>query len=80
MKLLGVLPVEGLLHHDGDPILAWAISNVVAHMLPNDNITPRKERPENKIDPAVALIMALGRAIVTDSTGSMYDEEGITFV
>jgi phage terminase large subunit-like protein len=38
-------------------------SNVVAHLDAKDNIYPRKERPENKIDGIVALIMALSRAI-----------------
>jgi hypothetical protein len=36
-------------------------SNVVAHTDVKDNIYPRKERPENKIDGIVALIMALSR-------------------
>jgi phage terminase large subunit-like protein len=36
---------------------------VVAHTDVKDNIYPRKERPENKIDGIVALIMALSRAI-----------------
>jgi phage terminase large subunit-like protein len=31
---------------------------------PNENIFPRKERPENKIDPAAALFMAMGRALL----------------
>jgi hypothetical protein len=38
-------------------------SNVVAHLDVKDNIYPRKERAENKIDGNVALIMALSRAI-----------------
>jgi phage terminase large subunit-like protein len=38
-------------------------SNVVAHTDVKDNIYPRKERAENKIDGIVALIMALSRAI-----------------
>jgi phage terminase large subunit-like protein len=32
----------------------------------NDNIRPIKERDENKIDGVVALIMALGRAMVVE--------------
>ena len=39
------------------------VSNVVAHLDAKDNIYPRKERAENKIDGVVALIMALSRAI-----------------
>lgn len=64
MKELEGLVLKGRLHHDGDPVLAWMMSNVVAHLDTKDNIYPRKERPENKIDGVVALISALGRAIV----------------
>jgi phage terminase large subunit-like protein len=54
--------------HDADPVLAWMASNVVGHLDAKDNIYPRKERPENKIDGIVALIMALSRAIQPGST------------
>ncbi|NDC86789.1 MAG: hypothetical protein EB088_14410, partial [Betaproteobacteria bacterium] len=60
------LVLQGRLHHDGNPVLAWMMSNVVAHTDVKDNIYPRKERPENKIDGVVALIMALGRAMSTE--------------
>lgn len=43
--------------------MGWMASNVVAHLDAKDNIYPRKERPENKIDGIVALIMAISRAI-----------------
>ena len=55
--------LQGKLIHDGDPVLGWMASNVVAHLDAKDNIYPRKERPENKIDGIVALIMAISRAI-----------------
>ncbi len=63
MKTLEALVLQKKLVHDGDPVLAWMASNVVAHMDVKDNIYPRKERAENKIDGIVALIMALSRAI-----------------
>lgn len=63
MKEIEALARQGRLHHDGDPILAWMVSNVVCHTDAKDNIYPRKERPENKIDGVVALIMALGREL-----------------
>jgi len=63
MKTLEALVLQGRLIHDGDPVLGWMASNVVAHLDAKDNIYPRKERPENKIDGIVALIMALSRAI-----------------
>ena len=36
---------------------------MVGHLDARGNVYPRKARPEQKIDAAVALIMALGRAI-----------------
>ncbi len=67
MKSLEALVLQKKLQHDSDPVLTWMASNVVAHLDAKDNIYPRKERPENKIDGIVALIMALSRAIQPDS-------------
>jgi phage terminase large subunit-like protein len=63
MKTVEALVLQRKLWHDGDPVLEWMASNVVAHLDVKDNIYPRKERAENKIDGIVALIMALSRAI-----------------
>ena len=57
MKEIEAMIYDGRLHHNGCPIMSWAISNVVAHTDSKDQIYPRKEAPENKIDPVVALIM-----------------------
>lgn len=50
------------LKHNGDPVMTWMVSNVVARVDAKDNVYPRKERPENKIDGFVALVMAQGVA------------------
>lgn len=63
MKYLQAMVYSGKLRHDGDPVLSWMVSNVVAHLDAKENIYPRKQSPENKIDGVVALIMALGRYI-----------------
>lgn len=63
MKELQALIVSGRIHHDGNPALSWMIGNVTAQEDRNQNVFPRKERPEKKIDGAVALIIALGRAL-----------------
>lgn len=63
MKEVQALIVDGRLHHDGNPVLSWAIGNVTAQEDRNANVFPRKEREEKKIDPAVALIIAMGRAL-----------------
>jgi phage terminase large subunit-like protein len=44
------------------------------------NVYPRKQRPEQKIDAAVALIMGIGRALATVEENSVYEERGILFV
>jgi phage terminase large subunit-like protein len=74
MKELESLVLSGRLHHNGCPIMTWMVSNVVAHLDAKDNIYPRKERPENKIDGVVALIMALGRALVKTDGGKSFWE------
>jgi phage terminase large subunit-like protein len=77
MKETEALVFEGRLHHDGDPVLAWAIANVVCWKDLKDNIFPRKEREENKIDPAVALFMAIGRAEALPDVSSVYESRGV---
>lgn len=62
MKILDSIILAGKLKHNGDPVMTWMISNVVAKADAKDNVYPRKERDENKIDGVISLIMALGRA------------------
>ncbi|MBV6617513.1 terminase large subunit [Acinetobacter baumannii] len=50
-------------HHDGNPILTWMISNVVAKPDANDNVFPRKPNNSKKIDGAIALLMGINRAM-----------------
>jgi phage terminase large subunit-like protein len=59
-KTLDALMREGRIHHPGNAVMNWMIGNVVGHFDAKDNVYPRKELPANKIDGAVALIMALG--------------------
>jgi len=80
MKELEAMVRDHRLHHDADPVLGWEIGNVVCHRDVKDNIFPRKERAENKIDGAVALIMALGRAQIKSSGGSIYETRGIATI
>jgi len=78
MKEIEALIVDGRLHHDGSPVLRWMMSNVTAKVDAKDNVFPRKERKENKIDGAVALITAMGRALVSEGPrSSVYDERGV---
>lgn len=72
-KKLDALIAEGRVHHGGDPILTWMLSNVVGHYDRKDNVYPTKGPDKKPIDGAVALIMALSRAMIGDNTGSVYD-------
>ena len=74
MKELEALTLRRLLAHGDCPILTWMASNVLAKLDVKDNIYPNKERPENKIDGIVALIMSLSRAIaIAEAQGSVDD-------
>lgn len=81
MKQLDVLIAAGKLRHPGDPVLAWALGNVVAREDTRGNVYPRKERDADKIDPVVALIMAAARFIAKPTRPrSVYSDRGILFV
>jgi phage terminase large subunit-like protein len=69
MKELEALTLRKLLAHGDCPILTWMASNVLAKLDVKDNIYPNKERPENKIDGIVGLIMAISRAIAGREPG-----------
>lgn len=64
MKQLQAWVKDKTLAHDGCPVMAWQMSNVVAYQDAKERVYPRKESTENKIDSPVALIMAVGRAMV----------------
>ncbi len=65
MKELEAAILSGRFHHDGHPIMTWCVGNLVAKYLPgsDDVMRPIKQGDDNKIDGAVALIMAIGRAM-----------------
>ena len=58
---------SGRLRHDGDPVLEWCMGNVVGRLDRRGNLYPAKQRSERKIDAAVALVMAVGRAMAEDA-------------
>lgn len=60
MKELERLYLDLNIEHDGDPVMNWAMSNVVAKFDEAENIKPDKKKSTEKIDPVVALIIALG--------------------
>ena len=63
------LVLEKKLVHDGNPVMSWMVSNLVVKVSKfNELMSPTKERPENKIDGPIAMLMALGRALNNEST------------
>ncbi len=78
MKELEALVKDGRFHHDGDPVLEWMMSNVVAHVDKKDNVFPNKPSADRKIDGAVAAIMALSRALFElPPATSVYESRGV---
>jgi phage terminase large subunit-like protein len=67
----------GRIQHDMNGPLGWCIGNVVGHTDARDNVYPRKARPENKIDAAIALIMAIARATSQVEASSVYETRGL---
>jgi phage terminase large subunit-like protein len=54
---------SGRFHYDGNPMTTWMASNVIAKVDAKENIYPRKQKPQNKIDGIVAAIMGIGRVV-----------------
>lgn len=65
---------ERRLVHGGNPLLRWAVGNVVLYTDASGNRRPIKDKSIDKIDPAVAAIMSTGRASQGVSLRSSYDD------
>jgi phage terminase large subunit-like protein len=48
---------------DGNPALGWCLGNVVGKANRRGNLCPTKQRSDQKIDAAVAPMMAIGRTM-----------------
>jgi phage terminase large subunit-like protein len=69
--------VNGKVRHGGNPILRWNMDNMVMRADPNENLAPDKGKAVERIDGAVALIMAWGRAMFLVETKSVYETRGV---
>ena len=78
-KELMKLTLEEKVAHGGHPVLRWMMDNIFSRTDPAGNIKPDKEKSTEKIDGAVATIMALDRAIRcgNDTSASVYDGRGL---
>ena len=81
-KELMKLVLEQKIAHGGHPVLRWMMDNIFIRTDPAGNIKPDKEKSTEKIDGAVATIMALDRAIRcgNENVESVYDTRGLLFI
>lgn len=64
----------GKFHHDGNPCYVWQLSNVEVKEDRNENVFPRKARATNKIDAAIATIVAMNRAIAGETSTNVIEQ------
>jgi len=70
------------IRHNGHPVLRWMMDNVCVRVDPAGNIKMDKSKSTEKIDGAVATVMALDRAIrnKNGTSESVYDSRGLLFI
>lgn len=81
-KELMKLTLEQRLAHGGHPVLRWNMDNIFIRTDPAGNIKADKSKSTEKIDGAIACIMALDRAIRcgNDTAASVYDTRDMLFI
>ena len=73
-KELMRLVLERKILHSGHPVLRWNMDNVFVRTDPAGNVKIDKEKSTEKVDGAVALVMALDRAMKNlNAVNSIYD-------
>jgi phage terminase large subunit-like protein len=80
MKKLDALMRSGKVRHNGSPLLRWCLGNVVAKEDHNGNVFPRKSHVKLKIDPIIAILMALAGWLQDEEIQSVYEERGIRVI
>lgn len=79
-KELMNLALQRRLRHAGNPVLRWNVANIVVRKDAAGNFKPDKEKSTEKIDGAVAMVMAIDRALRHGhgpQTSSVYLQRGI---
>lgn len=79
-KELMKITMEKRIAHGCNPVLSWMMDNIHVRTDPAGNIKPDKAKSTEKVDGAVAMVMALDRAIRNEggnSGKSVYDDRGI---
>ncbi len=78
-KELMTLTLQKRIAHGGHPVLRWNMDNIYIRTDPAGNIKADKSKSTEKIDGAIAMIMALDRAIRcgNEVSESVYDSRGL---
>jgi phage terminase large subunit-like protein len=80
-KEIFTLVLKNRIIHNHHPVLRWNFDNVHIETDAAENIKPSKKHSTERIDGAVASIMALDRAVRNGGyTGSVYDERGLVII
>jgi phage terminase large subunit-like protein len=76
--LLTGTPKRPVIRHGGNPLLRWTVDNFAVALDPAGNVKPDKANAADKIDPVVALIMAVGGAVASRGAAfrSAYENDG----
>lgn len=79
MKEIEAVILDGRLHHNGDRILTWGVSNVICKEDVKGNLFPRKPAGSKKIDPAICMLMDMNRwmAAPREAPRSVYSKRGV---
>ena len=80
-KMMETLVLSKQINHGGHKVLRWSCSNISIKTDPAQNIKLDKSKSTERIDPMVALVMALGCYMNDDSSdNSTYDDRGIMWI
>lgn len=75
MKRVEERVVQNKIRHGGNPVLGWQVGNVHRDEDASENVKPNKRKSAGRIDAAVAMIMAVGRAEVGEGKRKARDIE-----
>lgn len=64
MKYVEAMVKEGRFHHDGNELLTWMMGNVAVKPDYKDNVFPRKNTAQGKIDGAICIFMLMNRILL----------------
>ena len=69
------LVCKGAVRHGDHPVVNWAAGTVAIWRDANDNIKPSRKNSKGRIDPVVAAIVALARAMLFADDRSIWETE-----